>query len=108
MPYLLRKAAGRLPAGNGQALMAITHLDHLNVKIYATQDARVQWHDLIPIFHRWIRDNVLPGTLIDVADYAHVPAGPGILLISHDAFYSVDNRENRLGFLYNQRTATEA
>jgi len=82
-------------------------MDHINIKIYATPDSRVNWPDLIPVFHRWIRENVLPGTLIDVADYAHVPEGPGILLIAHDAFYSVDNRQNRPGFLYNRRTAAE-
>ena len=30
--------------------------------------------------------------LIDVADYRHVPAGPGVLLIGHEANYSLDNR----------------
>ncbi|MBC8165114.1 MAG: hypothetical protein H7Y20_04475, partial [Bryobacteraceae bacterium] len=65
----------------------------------------MDWPGLIPIFHRWIRENRLPGTLIDVADYTHVPAGPGVLLIAHDAFYGVDNREGKPGFLYNRRTS---
>ena len=30
------------------------------------------------------------------------------MLIADDAFYSVDNRANKLGFLYNQRTPTYA
>ncbi len=79
-------------------------MDHINVKIFATPDSTVHWHELIPVFHRWIRDNEVPGTPVDVADYAHVPDGPGILLIAHDAFYSVDNRAGKLGFLYNRRT----
>lgn len=79
-------------------------MDHINVKIFATPDSTVQWHELIPVFHRWIRDNEVPGTPVDVADYAHVPNGPGILLIAHDAFFSVDNRAGQLGFLYNRRT----
>lgn len=82
-------------------------MDHVNIKLYATPDSRVNWPDLIPVFHRWIRENTLSGTLIDVADYAHVPEGPGILLIGHDAFYSVDNRTDRPGFLYNRRAAAE-
>ena len=49
------------------------------------------------MFHRWIREQAIPELLIDVADYAHVPAGPGIMIIGHEAHYSVDNRENRLG-----------
>lgn len=40
---------------------------------------------LIPVFHDWIRrGDVLDGLLIDVADYHHVPDGPGVLLIGHE------------------------
>jgi hypothetical protein len=45
--------------------------------------------------------------LIDVAEYRHVPAGPGILLIGLEANYSLDDRENRLGLLYNRKTALD-
>ncbi|MDZ4801348.1 MAG: hypothetical protein SGI92_24590 [Bryobacteraceae bacterium] len=82
-------------------------MDHINVKIFATEGSVVNWPELIPVFHRWIRDNEVPGTPIDVADYAHVPNGPGILLIAHEAMFSVDNRAGRLGFLYNRRTPAE-
>jgi hypothetical protein len=85
----------------------VTDLQHVNVKLFATPESRVNWPDLPPIFHRWIQEQVLDGLLIDVADYAHVPGGPGILLIAHEGFYSVDNRENRLGFLYNRRAALD-
>lgn len=80
-------------------------IDHVNVKVFATPDSIVSWPDLIPVFHRWIRERAVPGTLIDVADYSQVPEGPGVLLIAHEAFYSVDNRAGKLGFLYNHRTA---
>ena len=80
---------------------------HINVKIFAREGSTVDWHVLIPIFHRWIREQALPGLLLDVADYAHVPAGPGMMIIAHDAHYALDNRQNRLGFLYNRRTAAE-
>jgi hypothetical protein len=45
--------------------------------------------------------------LIDVADYRHVSAGPGVLLIGHEANYSFDNRENRLGLLYNRKDSLD-
>jgi hypothetical protein len=82
-------------------------LQHVNVKIFAEPGSRPDWPALIPVFHRWIQDETLPGLVLDVADYAHVPAGPGVMLIGHDAFYALDNRANRLGMLFNQRTATE-
>lgn len=62
----------------------------------------------IPVFHRWIQTGALPGTLIDVADYQHVPAGPGILLVSYDAYYGLDQAKHRLGLLYTRRTTMGA
>ena len=85
----------------------MTDLQHVNVKLFAAEGSSVHWPDLVPIFHRWIQEQALDDMLIDVADYAHVPAGPGILLVAHEGFYSVDNREDRLGFLYNRRAALE-
>ena len=85
----------------------MTDLQHVNVKLFAKEGSTVDWPELIPVFHRWIQSASLPEMLVDVADYAHVPAGPGIMLIGHEAFYSVDNRENRLGFLYNRRTTLD-
>lgn len=82
-------------------------MDHINVKLFAEPGSGVEFSTLIPVFHRWIREKALPGTLIDVADYGHVPEGPGVLLIAHDAFYSVDNRASQLGFLYNRRTSED-
>jgi hypothetical protein len=82
-------------------------IQHFNVKVFATPESTMNWHGLIPVFHRWIQEQAVPESLIDVADYSHVPAGPGVLLIGHEAFYSIDNREDRPGLLYNRRTALE-
>lgn len=46
---------------------------------------------LIPVFHSWIREGgVADGLLIDVADYKHVPDGPGIMLIGLEWDRAVD------------------
>jgi hypothetical protein len=78
-------------------------VQHINVKIFVKEQREVNLADAIPVFHQWIRDGFLPEMLVDVADYRHVEAGPGVMLIGHEAFYSLDNRENRLGLLYNRR-----
>ncbi len=36
------------------------------------------------VFHRFIQRGKVEGLLIDVADYRHVPDGPGMVLIGHD------------------------
>ncbi len=85
--------------------IALQHFafQHINVKIFVADAARINLADAVPVFHRWIRDNVCKEMLVDVADYRHVPAGPGVMLIGHEANYSLDNRENRLGLLYNRK-----
>ncbi len=38
----------------------------------------------IAVFHRCLQRGWLEGALLDVADYRHVPQGPGVLLVGHD------------------------
>jgi hypothetical protein len=82
-------------------------MQHVNIKIFAKTDAGFNVADAIPVFHRWIQKRDLPEMLIDVADYSHVPEGPGVLLIAHEANYSLDYARDQLGLLYN-RKAKEA
>ena len=51
----------------------------------------VDLEQYVGVFHDWIRQSALQGggLLIDVASYAHVPNGPGVLLIGHELDYSV-------------------
>jgi hypothetical protein len=82
-------------------------IQHVNVKVFLKDPKSISPADAVPVFHRWIKDGLCPELLIDVAEYLHVPAGPGVLLIGLEANYSIDNRENRLGLLYNRKAAIE-
>jgi hypothetical protein len=53
----------------------------------------------IPEFHRWIQHTVIDEMLIDVVDYRHVPDGPGVVLIGHEADYSL----NGTGLTYSRK-----
>jgi hypothetical protein len=55
------------------------------VKLFAPH-AQVPEGALIPIYHHWIQNHSIPDhLLIDVADYEHVPEGPGTVLVAHEA-----------------------
>ncbi len=82
-------------------------VQHINVKVFVADPAAVNIADAVGVFHQWIKKTVCPEMLIDVAEYRHVPAGPGILLIGLEANYSFDERENRLGLLYNRKAALD-
>lgn len=66
------------------------------LKFFA-RDGAVDEACFIPIFHDWIRLKSLPGTLIDVADYRHVPDGPGIMLITHEINYAMEHGGGQFG-----------
>jgi hypothetical protein len=72
----------------------------LNIKFFAAADTFGP-AEFVPIFHKWIQTKaVADHLLIDVADYAHVPAGPGTLVVASQANIHMDRSDNRLGLLY--------
>jgi len=82
-------------------------LQNVNVKIFAEHPEGVDQEKFTPIFHRWIQEQNCEELLIDVADYLHVPSGPGIVLIANDADYSMDSTDGRLGLRYNRKAKVD-
>ena len=82
-------------------------LQHINVKLLLHKRDDFDLEPLIPVFHSWIRGQVCEELLLDVADYRHVEAGPGVILIGHQANYSVDNTDHHLGVRYNRKAVFE-
>ena len=82
-------------------------LQHINVKLLLKNQENVDLDPLIPIFHSWIQGQICEELLLDVADYRHVQGGPGVLLIGHEADYSLDDTDNRLGVRYNRKAVLE-
>src|ERR1700689_2529357 len=73
------------------------------VKIFAQSDGFAP-SQFVPIFQHWIQNQSVEGhRLIDVADYGHVVAGPGTVLVSSEANFYTDRGENRLGLLYSRK-----
>jgi hypothetical protein len=76
----------------------------LAIKLFARQGqdpAAFSGEAIVPVFHSWIQSHALSDhLLIDVADYAHVPDGPGTVLVSHEANLSTDRAHGRPGLLY--------
>lgn len=75
-------------------------LHRIGIKFFNQSGNDVPLTDFIPVFHSWIQESKLDDLLIDVADYSHVPAGPGTMLIAHEGNYAVDETGDKRGFLY--------
>ena len=76
-------------------------LQKLNVKLFVEQPNAIPLADFIEIFHSWIQ--ATDGVYHDVADYSHMQAGPGIVLVAHDAHISIDESGDRRGLLFSQK-----
>lgn len=77
-------------------------IEKVIVKFYAAEPLS-DLRTAIDVYHGWIQNKTVPGMLIDVADYAHVPSGPGIMLIGHEADHAIDEAEGPQGYLYSRK-----
>lgn len=75
-------------------------LHKIGFKIFAEQGSTANLVEFIPVFHRWIQEKALDNLLVDVADYSHVHAGPGIVLVAHAGNYAIDETGGRRGLVY--------
>ena len=73
----------------------------IGIKIFVANPQAVRLRDFIPVFQGWIQQQKVAGhQLIDVHDYSHVHNGPGILLVSPEGNFSLDQEDGRLGLFY--------
>lgn len=77
-------------------------LERFAIKFFTRSEADVDEASLIDIFHDWIRLKRLNHVMLDVADYRHVPNGPGVMLVTHEVNYAMDRENGEFG-LYAQR-----
>jgi hypothetical protein len=84
-------------------------LHKLGIKFFASPGEKVDLTEFIPIFHEWIQKQIInEHLLIDVHNYNHIYEGPGILLVAHQANFSVDFADGRMGFLYYRKQPVQA
>jgi len=76
-------------------------VQQLEVKLFVAGEPDFDQEALIPIFHRWIQENRLGDfLLIDVADYRHVPDGPGVMIVGHGVQWKMDGDGGELGLAF--------
>ena len=84
-------------------MSAVDSVERIAAKVFLDEKSHLPLERVIPVFHRWIQKDRLAEMLIDVADYTHVPQGPGVMLISHEGIYSCDQGNGRTGLRYLRR-----
>ena len=81
-------------------------LQQINVKVFTTEASEINYTNFIKVFNRWMEE-ADSDDYLNYADYSHVDAGPGVLLILKQANYSIDSAYYQPGFLYDRKHAVE-
>ena len=80
-------------------------LQKFGVKLFFNTNGSINSKDFIPVFHNWIQDKIVDNhLLIDVADYSHIPDGPGVMLVAHEGNFSLDQESQQPGIMYMRKT----
>src|SRR5215467_6210669 len=95
-----RRSKSTPPRNQARKFLAM-ELQKINVKFFVAEPNKIPLTDFIDIFHGWIQ--ATDGVYHDVADYSHMQAGLGIVLVAADANVSIDETEGRRGLLYKQK-----
>lgn len=76
------------------------NLQHIAFKVFVEGELATDWEQFINVFHSWVADQSMPEMMIDVADYRHVPNGPGVVMVGNEADYYMDNTGGKPGLRY--------
>lgn len=68
----------------------ITDLQRIHVKILTDAPPNLKLEPFLDIFGRWRADKNHPAGWVDLADYAHVPRGMGVVLVGFQANFAFD------------------
>ena len=79
-------------------------LQHFIAKIFVQGELTLNPARVVDVLHRWVAQQSMPEMLVDVAELLHVPDGPGVLAVGHDADYALDHTGGRWGVLYRRKT----
>lgn len=74
------------------------------IKFYIQDASFLTPSEFVPIYHSWIQTRAIADhILVDVADYGHVPDGPGTVLVAYEANIYADRIDGRLGLTYSRK-----
>lgn len=82
-------------------------LQKINVKLFVDAPSVVPLEPFLDIFARWRDNESDPSGWIDLADYAHVAKGPGVMLIGQRGSLATDLGDPGPGLLYANKQGLE-
>ncbi len=84
-----------------------SNLQRIDVKLLLDCPPDPDLDQFLVIFDRWRKADDHPADWVDLADYAHMPGGPGILIAGKRDTFSVNLNPPGLGLLTSVRSGLE-
>jgi len=79
-------------------------IQHLIAKIPVDGALGIDPAKVVDVLHQWVAAQSVPGVLlIDVAELLHVPNGPGVIAVGHEADFALDQSGGTWGVLYRRK-----
>jgi len=78
-------------------------IQKVTLKLFTDEPATVNLDPFLAIFARWRHDRADPAEWVDLADYAHVSKGPGVVLIGQQGNLAIDFSEPGAGILWSNK-----
>jgi hypothetical protein len=82
-------------------------LQRVDLKALLDAPRDVKLDSLLGIFGRWRNDKEHPARWVDLADYAHMSRGAGVMLVGKQGIFGVTRFDPGLGLLYSGRADYE-
>lgn len=81
----------------------MTEIQKVSVKILSDAPQTLNLDPLLSVFARWRTESSHPAQWVDLADYAHMARGAGVVLIGHLCNFSFDMGAPGPGILYSTK-----
>lgn len=78
-------------------------LQRIDLKVMARAPEPPPLDPILTVFDRWRREEDAPSDWVDLADYAHMPQGPGVMMAGKREHFVVDTNEPGLGVMVQTR-----
>jgi hypothetical protein len=85
----------------------MTEIHKVSVKILSNAPSKLDLDPLLSVFARWRAEASHPAQWVDLADYAHMARGAGIVLIGHLCNFAFDMGPPGPGILYVRKKGLE-
>lgn len=83
------------------------NLQRINLKLFLDAPEKVPVDALLPIFGQWRENKDHPSQWVDMADYAHIDRGPGVMMIGRQGNLALDLGDPGPGILYANKKGLE-